>query len=70
MSEDFMLNEIEEAKLQQMQYETQLYLRRNASKINKAGQRLNEGRAAHRKIQDWLSNKYYSLYRIRPTTYL
>ena len=58
MSEDFLLNEIQEEKLQQMQFDTQLYLRRNASKLNKAGQQLKLTRTAQQKVQDWAKDKY------------
>ena len=58
MSEEFLLNEIQEGKLQQMQFDTQLYLRRNASKVNMAGQRLKLQRTTPQKMQDWVMDKY------------
>ena len=58
MSEEFLLNEIQEDKLQQMQFDTQLYLRRNASKVNMAGQRLKLQRTTPQKMQDWVMDKY------------
>ena len=58
MSEEFLLNEIQEEKLQQMQFDTQLYLRRNASKVNKAGQQLKLTRTTRQKAYDWLRDKY------------
>lgn len=61
MSEEFLLNEIQEDKLKQMQFDTQLYLRRNASKLNMAGQRLSLQRTTQQKMQDWVMDKYSAL---------
>ncbi|XP_067938389.1 calcium-independent phospholipase A2-gamma-like [Watersipora subatra] len=61
MSEEFLLNEIQEERLQQMQFETQQYLRRNASKLNRAGQQLSASRSVQQRLGDWTADSYSTL---------
>lgn len=61
LSQDFTLNEIKEERLNQMQFETQLYLRRNSDKLNKVGSQLRLQRTRSTKMVDWARGTYQSL---------
>lgn len=57
MSEDFGLDEIRPEKVRQMQFDADLYLRKNASKLRRVGARLQLQRRPHRLAQDWLRER-------------
>ena len=54
MSEDFQLDEVDVKRWEQMILDTQLYCRKNESKLAKTAERLLQGRLAHQRARDWL----------------
>lgn len=54
MSEDFVLDEIREAKWDQMKQDTEMYCRKNRLQLEMAAQRLLQPRPSYKKVSDWL----------------
>lgn len=54
MSEDFLLDEIRQAKWDQMKQDTEMYCRKNLLQLEKATHKLLEPRPMYRKAVDWL----------------
>ncbi|KAK7499907.1 hypothetical protein BaRGS_00008755 [Batillaria attramentaria] len=57
LSEELHLDEIREDKLELMQRDTQMYLRKNEYKLNKAAHTLKQIRLPHQHALDWLKSK-------------
>lgn len=57
LSEDLQLDEIRQDKLEVMARDTQMYLRKNGNKLNKAAEILRRSRLPHQHALDWLRVK-------------
>ena len=57
MSEDFELDEIRKEKWDQMEYDTEMYCRKNELKLRKAAETLLKSKMPHQKAADWLKVK-------------
>lgn len=54
MSEEFVLDEIREAKWDQMKQDTEMYCRKNLLQLEKATHKLLEPRPTYQKAVDWM----------------
>ena len=57
LSEDLQLDEIRQDRLDIMQRDTAMYLRKNERKMQKAVSTVKQSRMAHQQVVDWLKLK-------------
>lgn len=57
MSQDFELDEIRKEKWDQMEFDTQMYCRKNEVKMKKAAATLMKAKLPHQKAFDWVKTK-------------
>ena len=54
MSEDYLLDEVNPQKWEQMIHDTQMYSRKNDYKLKKVAQVLLQPKQTHQKVYDWV----------------